>query len=136
MSSMTDLLANPVVDVLTVTQRAKLFRGLADPSRLAILEALRPGALSVSEIVAATGLSQPNASNHLRCLSECGLVVGEPRGRFVHYRLSDPRIDELLVLAGELLKATARGVDSCENYRSDLVQNSCAARTVERNRTA
>ena len=63
-------------------------------------------------------------------------MVGEPRGRFVHYRLSDPRIDELLVLAGELLKATARGVDSCENYRSDLVQNSCAARTVERNRTA
>jgi DNA-binding transcriptional ArsR family regulator len=136
MSSVTELLAEPTAEVLAVPCRAKLFRGLADSSRLAILESLRSGALSVSEIVAVTGLSQPNASNHLRCLSECGLVVGEPRGRFVHYRLSDPRIDELLVLAGELLKATARGVDSCENYRSDLVQNSCAARTVERNRTA
>lgn len=136
MSSATELLAAPTAKVLVVAQQAKLFRGLADPSRLAILESLRLGTLSVNEIVVATGLSQPNASNHLRCLSECGLVVGEPRGRFVHYRLSDPRIDELLVLAGELLKATARGVDSCENYRSDLVQNSCAARTVERNRTA
>ena len=120
MSSVTELLAEPTAEVLAVPCRAKLFRGLADSSRLAILESLRSGALSVSEIVAVTGLSQPNASNHLRCLSECGLVVGEPRGRFVHYRLSDPRIDELLVLAGELLKATARGVDSCENYRSDL----------------
>nr|WP_237168447.1 metalloregulator ArsR/SmtB family transcription factor [Paracoccus shandongensis] len=122
MSSRTDLLANPVVDVLTVTQRAKLFRGLADPSRLAILEALRPGALSVSEIVTATGLNQPNASNHLRCLSECGLVVGVPQGRFVHYRLADPLIDELLVLAGELLKGTARGIDSCQNYAASLKQ--------------
>ncbi|SHM57156.1 transcriptional regulator, ArsR family [Paracoccus solventivorans] len=119
MSSATELLTAPIAKVLAVAQQAKFFRGLADPSRLAILEALRSGTLSVSEIVAATGLSQPNASNHLRCLSECGLVAGEPRGRFVYYRLTDPRIDELLALVGELLEGTARSVDSCENYRAD-----------------
>lgn len=98
--------------------QAKLFRGLADPSRLAILTALRLGPLSVGEIVAQTGLSQPNVSNHLRCLSECGLVVGSPQGRFVHYRLSDPRIERMLRLADELLVAAAKGIARCRNYRS------------------
>src|SRR5688500_6382772 len=90
--------------------QAKLFRGCADPSRLAILEALREGPLHVGAIVAATGLSQPNVSNHLRCLSECGLVSAEQRGRFVHYRLGDGRIAELLRLADELLAEVACGV--------------------------
>lgn len=99
-----------------VERRAKLFRGLADPSRLSILEALRAGPLTVGEIVAATALSQPNVSNHLRCLSECGLVAGEQRGRFVHYRLTDLRLAELLALAEELLDGLAQGVDACENF--------------------
>jgi DNA-binding transcriptional ArsR family regulator len=99
--------------------KAKLFRGFADPSRLSILEALRARPLSVGEIVAATGLSQPNASNHLRCLSACGLVMGEPRGRFVHYRLSDPRIDQLLALADALLTDPAQGIGACENYGAE-----------------
>ena len=50
-----------------VAERAKLFRGLADPSRLAILEALRLGPLSVGQIVAATGLSQPNEIGRASC---------------------------------------------------------------------
>jgi DNA-binding transcriptional ArsR family regulator len=104
-------------DTRAVELRAKLFRGLADISRLSILAALRDGSLSVGEIVSATGLSQSNASNHLRCLSECGLVIGEPDGRFVRYRSSDPRLDELMRLADELLAGTARGVDPCENFK-------------------
>lgn len=48
--------------------KAKLFRGLSDASRLAILESLREGPLSVTEIVKASGLTQSNASNHLGCL--------------------------------------------------------------------
>lgn len=99
--------------------QAKLFRGFADHSRLAILSALRNGPLSVGEIAAAADLSQPNTSNHLRCLSECGLVVGEQRGRFVHYRLSDPRIDQLLALADELVTGTARGIAACKNYGTE-----------------
>jgi DNA-binding transcriptional ArsR family regulator len=114
MSNDTDL--QEQVTPGTVADRAKLFRGLADPSRLAILEALRPGPLSVGQIVAATSLSQPNVSNHLRCLSECGLVAGEARGRFIHYRVADPRVEELLVLAEGLLQGAAHGVATCQNY--------------------
>jgi DNA-binding transcriptional ArsR family regulator len=102
--------------ITSIALRAKLFRGLADPSRLSILEALRDGPLSVGEIVVATGLTQPNTSNHLRCLAECGLVAGERDGRLSRYRLSDPKIDGLLALADDLLTETARGIEGCRNY--------------------
>lgn len=92
---------------------AKLYRGLSDTSRLVILEALRPGTLSVSEIVQATGLTQSNVSNHLSCLYDCGLVLRDQEGRFVRYRLSDPRVKMLLHLGEELLADTARGIMAC-----------------------
>ena len=92
---------------------AKLCRGLSDPSRLSILEALRSGALTVSEIVHATGLAQSNVSNHLGCLYDCGLVGRGQEGRFVRYRLSDARVEMLLRLSEELLADSARGVLAC-----------------------
>lgn len=104
--------------------KAKLFRGLGDPSRLAILEALRGGALTVSEIVAATGLGQPNASNHLACLRECGLVAGEQRGRHVYYRLSDRRVGDLLQHADDLLSDVAGSVAACPRYESPAERTS------------
>lgn len=93
--------------------KAKLFRGFSDSSRLSILEALRQGPLTVSEIVGATGLSQSNASNHLGCLRDCGLVTAKQEGRYVRYRLSDSRVGKLLRLSDELLADVARGVYEC-----------------------
>lgn len=97
----------------SVEFQAKLFRGFSDPSRLSILEALREGPLSVGEIVTVTGLSQPNASNHLACLRDCGLVIARQQGRYTLYSLSDPRVEQILVLADELLADVARGVYTC-----------------------
>lgn len=97
-------------------QKMKLFRGFSDSSRLAILESLRDGALSVSEIVEATTLTQSNASNHLACLLGCGLVSREQRGRFVYYRLSDSRVVDLLELSDALLDGVAREIDTCRGY--------------------
>lgn len=96
--------------------KAKLFRGLSDPSRLAILEALRDGPASVGEIVAATGLAQPNVSSHLACLFGCGLVARTQKGRFVYYALSDARVGGLLRDAEDLLAEVARGVYECTRY--------------------
>ncbi|GAA6178337.1 MULTISPECIES: ArsR/SmtB family transcription factor [Sulfitobacter] len=101
----------------TIEQRAKLFRGFADPSRLAILGALCGGPLVVHELVERTGLSQPNVSNHLRCLLKCGLVKSDRNGRFVRYRISSARIAMLLSDVDELLDVVAEGVEACDNYR-------------------
>ncbi len=96
--------------------KAKLFRGFSDLSRLSILEALQPAPLTVSEIVAATDLSQSNVSNHLSCLRECGLVTCQQEGRCVRYAVSDPRVGQLLGLAEELLADVAQGIYECTRY--------------------
>lgn len=113
------LLANPK----SIEIQAKLFRGLSDPSRLSILESLRDGAMTVSEIVEETGLSQSNVSNHLGCLRDCGLVAAEQQGRFVYYELSDKRVGQLLTLADELLADVAKGVYDCTRYNSKESKN-------------
>jgi ArsR family transcriptional regulator, cadmium/lead-responsive transcriptional repressor len=98
------------------TLKAKLFRGFSDMSRLSILEALRAGPMTVSAITEKTALSRTNVSNHLRCLSDCDLVVSETQGRYTLYQLSDPRVATLLGLADELLADVARGVYECTRY--------------------
>jgi len=95
---------------------AKLFRGLGDLSRLKVLNALRDGPLSVGDIVSRTGLAQPNASMHLRCLADCGLVTKERRGRFVHYEVADKRALRLLDEAEELLLKVGSGIGACPRY--------------------
>lgn len=102
-----------------IERRAKLFRGLADPSRLAIVDALCDGPLVVHEIVGRTGLTQSNVSNHLRCLSDCGLVASMRDGRFVRYRITSPWIAGFLHDADALLEAVAQGVEACCNYGPD-----------------
>ncbi len=96
--------------------RAKLFRGFADPSRLSVLEALLESPQSVSAIVRMTRLSQPNVSNHLACLRDCGLVVGEDQGRFCYYRLADSRIKRLLREAQAILGNVAKRIEACPRY--------------------
>lgn len=96
--------------------KAKLFRGLADPSRLAILESLRSGEKAVSDVVEATRLTQPNVSSHLACLRDCGLVVSRQEGRFVFYRLADSRVEEMLRQAEGILAGVADRVYACTRY--------------------
>lgn len=102
---------------VSMKRRAKLFRGFGDVSRLRVLEALRDGPLSVGEVVTRTGLSQPNASMHLACLAECGLVAWTRQGRFVHYALTDKRVGKLLDQAEELLLEIGPFIEACPRYR-------------------
>jgi DNA-binding transcriptional ArsR family regulator len=107
-----------LMQATAVDLKAKLFRGFSDSSRLSILDTLRGGPSTVSQIVAATDLAQSNVSNHLACLRDCGLVTSEQEGRFVRYQLSDPRVAALLNLADELLAEVAKGVYECVNYKA------------------
>ena len=100
-----------------LTVKAKLFRGLSDPSRLAIIETLRSGEKMVSELVTATALSQPNVSGHLTCLKDCGLVTSRQEGRCVFYALSDPNMETLIMAAENILARLAEQITSCSNYQ-------------------
>ena len=100
----------------SIDLQAKLFRGFSDPSRLSILEALLEQERTVSDLVETTGFTQPNVSNHLSCLRDCGLVAVRQQGRFSYYSLSDDRVAKLLLLADELLADVAKGVYECTRY--------------------
>ena len=95
---------------------AKLFRGFADPSRLAILESLRAGERCVSDLVRATTLTQSNVSGHLTCLKDCGLVVSRQEGRYVYYRLADAEVAVMLGSAETILGRLANQIAACVNY--------------------
>lgn len=97
--------------------QAQLFHGFSDRSRLSIVEALRAGERRVSDVVEATGLTQPNVSMHLACLWECGLVAREKRGREVYYRLIDGVVD-LLAAADAVLAEAGATVGACPRYGS------------------
>ena len=105
-----------VANAESVQLQSKMFRGFGDPARLNILQVLRNGPITVTEIVASTGMSQSNTSNHLRCLRECGLVAADQQGKFALYRLSDDRVGDLLAMAESLLSDVARGIYECTRY--------------------
>jgi DNA-binding transcriptional ArsR family regulator len=95
---------------------AKLFKGFSDQSRLAILEVILDGPKTVSEIVKVTKLSQPNASTHLACLLDCGLVRKEKRGREVLYQISVKEIKNIIQQARKILSNHSKEIYQCTRY--------------------
>ena len=77
---------------------AARFKVLAEPMRLRILNALRAGEKSVTELVAALGTGQANVSKHLGLLHRHRMVARRKEGLNVYYRIADPAILELCEL--------------------------------------
>ena len=92
---------------------ARLFHGLADPTRMRIVALLLEGEKNVGELVAALGAPQGRVSSHLMCLRWCGFVTTRRAGKYVYYRISDPRVRELVRLGQGLLIDNAEAIASC-----------------------
>jgi ArsR family transcriptional regulator len=114
---MTQPKRRPVKQEVPVSQQAELvakfFRGLGDPTRVRIIQLLLKGPMTVSEIVKALGQPQGRVSSHLACLRWCGYVSGQQLGRHVHYRVTDPRVMEMLDLARSMLADHAANLEAC-----------------------
>lgn len=93
---------------------AKFFRALGDPTRLRLLEFLLDEEHTVSECVAHVGLSQGRVSVHLACLADCGYVVCRRAGRNAFYRVADPRVADLVVLAHALAADNNCALAACD----------------------
>jgi len=95
---------------------ARFFRVLSDPTRVRLLHLLldAPEAgRTVCELVAAIGAPQGRISTHLGCLRWCGLVQPYREGKYVYYRITDPRVREILALGGAVMRDHAAGIASC-----------------------
>lgn len=94
--------------------KANLFKGLAHPLRVRVLEVLAASTddTPVAELLAQTGLEASHLSQHLAVLRNYGLVTAERRGNQVRYRLAYPQVADLLrvarALLAEILQATER----------------------------
>lgn len=82
---------------------AHICKGLADPKRLLILNALREGERSVSDLVEELDLAQANVSQHLAVLRERGLVVTRRDGQRVFYSVSSDKIIQAMDLLREVM---------------------------------
>ncbi|HEX7241040.1 MAG TPA: metalloregulator ArsR/SmtB family transcription factor [Longimicrobiaceae bacterium] len=84
---------------------AERFKALAEPARLAILNALRAREMTVSELMEATGLGQANASKHLQILHGLRFVERRKEGLYVVYRLADQDVFQLCdIMCGRLAR--------------------------------
>jgi DNA-binding transcriptional ArsR family regulator len=100
---------------------ARYFRVLGDPTRLRILDALLERERSVSELVVLLDVPQSRVSNHLACLRWCRFVASERSGRAVVYRIADPRVADLIGLAGSLAEPNCDHLASCRRIGPDWI---------------
>jgi ArsR family transcriptional regulator, arsenate/arsenite/antimonite-responsive transcriptional repressor len=80
---------------------AEIFRALADPARVRIVNLIATSAEPVCacELYAPLGLSQPTVSHHLKKLTDAGLLEREQRGKWAFFSLKRDAVEKLAAVA-------------------------------------
>ena len=73
-----------------------IFKALADPTRLTILECIKNNEKCICEIIPITGKSQPNVSQHLNVLRKAGLIEEHKEGTKVIIKASNKKIYDII----------------------------------------
>lgn len=76
--------------------KSEIFQGLANPTRIAIVELLREGELPAGKLIEKLGIEQANASQHLAVLRAKQIVVSRKAGNQVYYSIRDHALIEVL----------------------------------------
>jgi ArsR family transcriptional regulator len=94
-------LATPVLDEDEAIATAELFKSLADPARVRIMNILatNPDAVCACEFEPVLGLSQATVSHHLKRLTDAGLIEREQRGRWAYFSLQRDAVEKLAAVA-------------------------------------
>ena len=90
---------------------AEMCKTISNPRRQAILDTIRDGEMTVSELIKKTGISQANLSQHLAILRSKGVVKTRRDGNNVHYSLSNLKIIKAYDLISEVLEDSATSRD-------------------------
>ncbi|MEY4095591.1 MAG: hypothetical protein RLZZ53_2790 [Acidobacteriota bacterium] len=91
------------LDPDTLAAVADRFKVLAEPARLGVLQALRDGQMTVTELIDETGLNQANLSKHLQVLFSHGFVERRRDKSWVYYSLADASVFKLCdIMCGQL----------------------------------
>jgi DNA-binding transcriptional ArsR family regulator len=93
---------------MNLVSRAKVFKALAHPSRLFILEQLTDGERCVYELTDMIGADMSTVSKHLSVLKSAGVIQDDKRGLQVYYSLKMPCILRFFDCVGEVLQTNAQ----------------------------
>jgi DNA-binding transcriptional ArsR family regulator len=85
--------------------KSEIFQGLANPTRIAIVELLRAGEHSAGTLIEKLGIEQANASQHLAVLRATRIVVGRKAGNQVYYSIRDRALIQVLDILREYFYA-------------------------------
>jgi DNA-binding transcriptional ArsR family regulator len=85
--------------------KAEFFKALAHPLRIQVLELLRAGPMSVTQLQAATGTPGSSVSQQLAVLRARNVVATERHGTTIIYRVADPDLFDLLDAARRIFNA-------------------------------
>ncbi|WP_238590687.1 ArsR/SmtB family transcription factor [Paenibacillus beijingensis] len=96
--------------------KVKFIRGFGDKTRLQILEYIKDGEKTVSQIVDNVQASQSNISQHLGCLKDCGLIIGRQDGKYVYYSLRNEKVKILLSMFDEVFADVQTDVACCDRH--------------------
>jgi ArsR family transcriptional regulator, arsenate/arsenite/antimonite-responsive transcriptional repressor len=96
-ASCCEPLSAPVLSDQAASATADLFKALADPARVRIVNVLATsgGPVCICDLIEPLGLSQPTVSHHMKKLSDAGLVSREQRGRWAYFSLRRDTIETL-----------------------------------------
>ena len=86
------------IDEEELTAEIKVFKALADATRLRILKLLTGGELCVGEIMLALKKPQSSISHNLSILEDAGLIKERKEGKWCHYRISDGAVMDFINL--------------------------------------
>ena len=94
-------LAAPTLSVEEAEATADLFKALADPARVRIVNAVATASEPVCacEFPELLGLSQPTVSHHLKKLTDAGLLGREQRGKWAYFSLKGEAVEKLAAVA-------------------------------------
>lgn len=85
--------------------KAGIFRALAHPTRIAIVEYLQYGEMTVGRLCEKVGIEQANASQHLAVLRNKHIVQCRKEGNLIYYSLRDPLLAKVFAAMREFFLA-------------------------------
>jgi ArsR family transcriptional regulator len=83
---------------------AQFCRSIASPKRLHILDSLRRGPMTVTQLSEALGVSASNISQHIAILRQNGIIRGERQGTTVLYSLAHPELMQAYDLISGIMR--------------------------------
>ena len=122
----TNMLYTPsMANLRNISSLDLLFRALADPTRLRLLNLVADREICVCYLVEILRTSQPKISRHLAYLRKAGIVAARREGKWMHYRLAIPR-DEV---AGRILHEALKHLREKPAMQRDILRlrSACCA---------